>query len=118
MIDNKAWNTRNVGMNSGSHFIHLEEGFIKLNFNGASKGNPREAGLRGLFRETRTNTCLIYAESCGISSNSEVEFAAVRQNLLIAVRMGYINLEVVGDSSLVINTMVKLNNGTKWDKLS
>lgn len=46
------------------------------------------------------------------------EFVAVRQVLLIAVRLGYRDLEVEGDSSLVINTMEKLNNGTKWDKLS
>lgn len=32
--------------------------------------------------------------------------------------MGYKNVVVEGDSSLVINTLAKLNNGTTWINLS
>lgn len=61
---------------------------------------------------------LIYAESCGIPSNNETEFTAAGYGLRIVVRFGYKHVEVEGDSSLVINTMRKLNNGTPWDKIS
>jgi len=52
MIDNKAWKISNVAMSSGSHFTPPKERFIKLNFDGASKGNPGEASLGGLFRDS------------------------------------------------------------------
>ena len=100
------------------HFTLPGEGFIKLNFDGASKGNPRVAGLGGIFRDNLENTWLICVDSCGIISNNEVEFTTVGQGLRIAIRLGYKNVEVEGDSSLVINTVRKLNNGTSWDKLS
>ena len=48
----------------------LEE-FIKLSFDGASKGNPGQAGVGGIFRDHHGKTRLIYDDSYGFSSNNE-----------------------------------------------
>lgn len=51
-------------------------------------------------------------------SNNEAELMAVRQGLKIAIRNGYNNLEVEGDSQMAIHVTKKLNNGTSWDKVT
>lgn len=47
------------------------EGFIKLSFDGASKGNLRQAGVGGIFRDHPGTTRFIYDDSYGFSSNNE-----------------------------------------------
>jgi len=37
--------------NGTIHYTRPPDGFIKLNFDGASKGNPGPAGIGGLFRD-------------------------------------------------------------------
>ena len=34
-----------------------QNGFIKLNYDGASKGNPRKVGAGGIFRNSRGESC-------------------------------------------------------------
>jgi len=52
MIDPSYWKKHMMGMAYMDHLIALVEGFIKLSFNGALKGNPRLAALGGLFRDS------------------------------------------------------------------
>jgi hypothetical protein len=119
MIAPSSWKVTLRGVtDSLNYFTAPTEGFMKLSFDGASKGNPGPIGLGGLFRDPRTNTTLIYVDHCGYASNNEAEFVATRQGLQIAIKMGYKNIVVEGDSRLVINTVKKLNQGTKWEKLS
>ena len=53
------------------------EGFIKLNFDGASKGNPGEVGFGGLFRDSQHRIKIIYETDCGYASNNEAEFTTL-----------------------------------------
>jgi len=41
---------------SPKHFKYSGEHMIKLNFDGVSKGNPGQAGLGGIFRDSKENT--------------------------------------------------------------
>jgi len=93
------------------------EGFIKLNCDGAAKGNPGPAGFGGIFRNTEGATQWIYAEHGGTMSNNEAEFMAVHQGLKIARRNGYKKLEIEGDSTLVINAIRQLIQGKSWEKV-
>jgi len=69
------------------HFSVPPEGFIKLSFDGASKGNLGSDGFGGLFRDTQAKIRLIYVEHYGYASKNEEKFAAVR-NLLMASKLG------------------------------
>eukprot|EP00253_Pinus_taeda_P015440 PITA_15440 len=93
------------------------EGFIKLNFDGAAKGNPGPASLGGIFRNGEGVTEWIYAEHGGTMTNNEAEFMAVYQGLKIARINGYRKLEIEGDSTLVINSIRKLIQGKNWEKV-
>jgi len=55
---------------------------------------------------------------CGIESNNEVEFNALKQGLEIARRERIQKLVVEGDSTLVIDIVKKLQQGTHWEKIS
>lgn len=51
-------------------------------------------------------------------TNNEAELWAVYQGLCIAIRNGYSNLEIVGDSRLVIDMLRKLRDGQCWDHVA
>lgn len=53
------------------NFSWSSTGFIKLNFDGASKGNPGLAGMGGLFRDDHGKTKWINADNSGFMNNNE-----------------------------------------------
>lgn len=107
----QLWKEPKTRYNDNMHFSCPVAEFIKLNFDGASKGNSSPAGMGGLFRDDQGRTKWIYADNGGFMSNNEAKLMAVRQGLQIAIRNGYNYLEVVGDSQLVVQILKKLNNG-------
>lgn len=56
---------------SQAQFKYPGENFIKLNFDGASKGNPGLAGFGGIFRDSMGRTRWVYADKGGIMTNNE-----------------------------------------------
>jgi hypothetical protein len=52
-------------------------GFIKLNFDGASKGNLGSVGLGGAFQNDKGELLRIYVGSLGIDSNNAAELQAL-----------------------------------------
>ena len=51
-------------------------------------------------------------------TNNEAELWAVHQGLRIAIRNGYRNLEIEGDSQMKIEILKKLNNGKNWEQVT
>ena len=51
-------------------------------------------------------------------SNNEAKFMAAYQGIRIAIRNGYMKLEIEGDSNLVIETIRKLNHGKSWEQVA
>ena len=50
--------------------------------------------------------------------NNEAELWVVYQGLRIAIRNGYTNLEIEGDSQIVVEMLRKLNNGKDWEQVA
>jgi ribonuclease HI len=92
-------------------------GSLKLNFDGAAKGNPGRTGLGGVIRDSKGNIIRLYAGSLGNSTNNAAEFRALETGLEILNREGMTNAIVEGDSALVINTVRKLQNGARMGKI-
>ena len=59
-------------------YIMPQQGFLKLNYDGASKGNPIQAGAGGICWDFRGQFKRIYAIELGYASNNEVEITAVK----------------------------------------
>ena len=103
---------------SPENFRYPEKNFIKLNFDGASKGNLGPASFGGIFRDSEKHTRWVYEEWGGEMTNNEVELWAIYQGLRIAVRNGYRNMEIEGDSQIAVEMLRKLNNGKDWEQVA
>jgi hypothetical protein len=92
-------------------------GSLKLNFDGAEKGNPGMTGMGGVIRDSGGNIIRLYAGSMGKSTNNAVEFGALEIGLEILSYERMTNTIMEGDSTLVINTVKRLQNGTRVGKV-
>jgi ribonuclease HI len=92
-------------------------GSLKLNFDGASKGIPGRTRMGGLIRDSEGNIIWLYAGSLGNSTNNPTEFGALETGLEILSHERMTNAIVEGDSTLVINTVKRLQNGTRVGKI-
>jgi ribonuclease HI len=74
-----------------------------LFFDGASKGNPGNAGGGGVLYGPEGDMKITYSWNLGIDSNNMAEALALWQGLNQAIIHGIQELTVVGDSKLIIN---------------
>lgn len=72
-----------------------------LEFDGASKGNPGLAGAAAVLRTTDGKVICKLREGLGIATNNVAEYRAMILGLKYALKMGYTNIQVHGDSKLV-----------------
>ena len=93
-------------------------GFLKLNFDGASKGNPGQAGIGDIFRNFQASAIRICSFPIGFATNNEAELMAIKQGLLIATREKNQRLIVEGDSAMTIGIIQKPQQGSNWEKIS
>ena len=83
-------------------------GFVKLNFDGASKGNPILIGFGMVFRDDQGNIILILASSLGHDTNNVAELLALIQGLSTSNRMGFTKLIVEVDSQFILDLFSEL----------
>jgi len=118
MVHFKCVANQDMRIQSPEKFTYPREPFVKLNFDGASKGNPSEAGFGGIFRDSNNQVRWIYADWGGQMTNKEAEFWALHQGLRIAIGNGYTNVEITGDSKIAVDMLRKLNTGQGWEKVT
>lgn len=92
--------------------------FLKLNFDGASRGNPGSAGIGGFLRDRKGGIQHIYSRALGEGTNNEMEFAAFEQGLRILKRLKYGETVVEGDSQLAVTAARRLYIGAKTSKVT
>jgi ribonuclease HI len=88
-------------------------GLLKLNFDGAEKGNPGMTRMGRVIRDSGGNIIRLYAGSLGNTTNNAAEFRALELSLKILRLERMTNTIVEGDSTLFINTMKRLQNDTR-----
>eukprot|EP00253_Pinus_taeda_P011982 PITA_11982 len=74
MVHFKGPTSQDMRSQSPEEFRYPRDQFVKLNFVGASKGNPGDAGFGGVFRDSNRGVRWIYAEWGGQMTNNEAEF--------------------------------------------
>lgn len=93
-------------------------GFLKFNIDGASKGNPGEAGYGGVLRDDEGNIQVIIHSYLGKAANNMIEFMAMETCLEILLRYNIQNVTIEVDSELVINSAKRINVGATPEKIS
>ncbi|GFP80069.1 uncharacterized protein mb2253c [Phtheirospermum japonicum] len=72
-----------------------------LEFDGASKGNPGQAGAGAVLRSDDGSLILRLREGLGVATNNVAEYRAFILGLKGAIRRGFTGVRVRGDSKLV-----------------
>lgn len=93
-------------------------GMIQLNFDGASKGNPGQAGYGGVFRDHNGNPLGIFMGSIGWDTNNSAELEGLWRGLQISHRKNFFPLIIEGDSQILIRMATKLQHGSPIHKVS
>jgi ribonuclease HI len=73
--------------------------------------------MGGVIKDSGGNIIWLYPGSMGNSTNNAMEFGALKLGLKILRRERMINTIVEGESTLVINMVKKLQNGTRVGKV-
>lgn len=94
------------------------EACLKMNFDGASRGNPGTAGIGGVIRNHKGDIVHIFCRSLGECTNNEAEFAAMEQGLKILKSRRQGNFIVEGDSAVAILAAKRLQAGTQLSKVT
>lgn len=80
-----------------------EEGWSKINFDGASTGNPGQSSIGCIVRDAQGICIKEIIEDIGLAMNNEAEFRAALHGLLLGVELGIKKIHLEGDSLNVIN---------------
>jgi len=91
---------------------------FKLNFDGASKGNPGLAGFGGIIRNHEGEPLILYYGNIGWDTNNSAELEGLWQGLLLAGGHNFHSLEVEGDSQILINMAKNILNGSHAKKIA
>jgi ribonuclease HI len=69
---------------SPDHWCPPPIGFLKLNFDGASKGNPGPVGFGGVFRNNMGEIVCLYYGNIKHDSNNATELSGLLHGLIIS----------------------------------
>ncbi|KAH9312988.1 hypothetical protein KI387_028023, partial [Taxus chinensis] len=94
---------KNPNPREGVKWTPPRGGFLKLNFDGAAKGNPGKAGGGGVFRDDEGKFLLAYFFNLGIQSNNVAEVVALFWGVKLVEEKGFKHLVVEGDSLYIIS---------------
>src|SRR4051812_39435653 len=78
---------------------------IKLNVDGASKNNPGEAGIGGIFRDFFGNLIMGFASYLGTASFILAEAKALWLGLFFAQQLGFNSLWIESDSEIIVKLL-------------
>ncbi|KAM3247581.1 hypothetical protein P3L10_009348 [Capsicum annuum] len=94
---------KQIGINKLIRWKKSTSGWLKLNTDGSSKGNPSSVGGGGIIRNSEV--VLAFAENYGICSNNVAEAKAILQGIKIYISMRLSNVIIEADSQIIIDMM-------------
>ncbi|GLJ49320.1 hypothetical protein SUGI_1042530 [Cryptomeria japonica] len=89
------------------------QGWFKLNFDGASRGNPGIVGIGCIIHSREREEVVAITKPIGSTTNNVVEATAVVEGMLLCHEIGIQNLEIEGDSTIIINSL-RSGNSCNW----
>jgi ribonuclease HI len=92
--------------------------FIKVNFDGASKGNPGPAGYGTVLRNSDGEILGLEAGFIGDTTNNVAELTGLLRGLQAATNKGYQRILLEGDSQPIIKLATRIIHGCDPEKIS
>ena len=89
-------------ISSPSHWEKPLPSLFKLKFDGASKGNPREAGFGGAIRDCTGTIQNVYWGDLGFDSNIEEALSWITERIHIAMNLNLLPLIAEGYSQIIL----------------
>lgn len=86
-----------------------KKGWFKWNFNGASRGNPGKAGIGCFIHNEKGEEIANIENYIAKATNNWEEISALVEGLLLCKQLGINNLEIEGESAIIINVVRKLS---------
>lgn len=77
-------------------------GTQKFNVDGAPRGKPKPAGIRGVLRDHSASTSIVFSESVGIKDSNETKLFSIRRALSLELGVGGDKLVIKSNSSNAI----------------
>ncbi|XP_058068314.1 uncharacterized protein LOC131217411 [Magnolia sinica] len=82
-------------------------GWVKVNVDGSSRGNPGPSGGGGLGRDSNGNFLFAFKLGYGRGFNTRAELRAILNGIELCAQMGYSRVEIASDSSMVVVSLAK-----------
>lgn len=92
-------------------------GYVKLNTDGCSKGNPGAAGGGGILRDHQGHCLWAFHLSLNPSTNVEAEILSIHRGLQICQEQGIQNIIIETDAMVAIKIIEKKSGGN-WKYIS
>ncbi|CAN5141365.1 hypothetical protein BH24ACT23_BH24ACT23_12900 [soil metagenome] len=73
-----------------------------MNVDGGARGNPGPAAIGAIVRDAGGEVVAEAAETIGVATNNVAEYRALMRGIELAVENGATELELYGDSELVV----------------
>ncbi|KAL0000416.1 hypothetical protein SO802_014197 [Lithocarpus litseifolius] len=83
-------------------------GWVKLNTDGSSLGNPGMAGSGGVIRDEEGNWLVGFARNIGITTSFQAELWGLRDGLTLCVEHNFSAVEVELDARVVLDVIASL----------
>jgi hypothetical protein len=98
-------------INSPTIWTPPPEHFIKVNFDGASKGNPGPAGYGAVLRNSEGEILALDTGYIGDTTNNVAELTGLLRGLQTAIAKGHQRIILEGDSQIIIRLVTRILHG-------
>lgn len=103
---------------SPSTWNFLPPGFCKLNFDGASKGNPGPIIFGVVIRDGACQLEYLMEGYLRHDTSNSVELLGLIRGIQLASDLNLTHLIIEGDSKIIISLVAKIINGTDPEKIT
>ncbi|XP_057858284.2 uncharacterized protein LOC131067341 [Cryptomeria japonica] len=90
-----------------------KDGWSKVNFDGASAGNPDQSGIGCILRDSNALCIKEISKKIGVATNNEAEFRAALRGLQLGKELGVQRIRLEGELLNVINA-IHCNSIPTW----
>lgn len=92
--------------------------YVKINFDGASKGNPGPSGYGAVIRNSKGKILAMTAGHLGETTNNVAELTGLLQGLHVAISLPSHNIILEGDSQVILHLITRILHGSNPQTIS